>query len=240
MKYTTTIYSLLLFVTSCANEIKPLAFETETITKNFEASIEISFDKVKDKSNAAQLINKEIEKQIIYAIPNSEKRMTLEEAINGFDLDYITFKDTFEEQSEPWMLIIETELMFQSEELITIGISSYSNTGGAHGNDMIRLLNFNPLTGQLLPFDAIIKNKDEFERLAEGYFKKAMIKDELTTNDFFFGDPFHLPENFGFSDDGLILLYNTYEIASYNQGYTEFTIPFKNVADYLKINLHTF
>jgi hypothetical protein len=54
--------------------------------------------------------------------------------------------------------------------------------------------------------------------------------------DFFFGKPFQLPENIGFSDDGLVLLYNVYEVASFNQGYTEFVIPFEDIASYLKLN----
>ena len=45
-----------------------------------------------------------------------------------------------------------------------------------------------------------------------------------------------LPENIGFSDEGVILLYNVYEIAPYSEGITEFTIPFEEVLKYIKIN----
>ena len=54
--------------------------------------------------------------------------------------------------------------------------------------------------------------------------------------DYFFGEPFHLPDNIGYSEEGLILLYNVYEIASYAQGYTEFRIPFSELNTYLKVN----
>ena len=79
---------------------------------------------------------------------------------------------------------------------------------------------------------------DAFYTLAQKHFVKSLEveEDNLTMEDFFFGKPFQLPENIGFSDDGLVLLYNAYEIASYNQGYTEFIIPFDDVESYLKIN----
>ena len=39
----------------------------------------------------------------------------------------------------------------------------------------------------------------------------------------------------GFNENGIILLYNVYEIASYVQGVTEFTIPYAEANPYLKI-----
>ena len=53
--------------------------------------------------------------------------------------------------------------------------------------------------------------------------------------DVFFGKPFQLPENIGYSDDGLVLLYNVYEVASYDQDYIEFVIPFEELGSYLKM-----
>jgi hypothetical protein len=54
--------------------------------------------------------------------------------------------------------------------------------------------------------------------------------------DYFFGKPFHLPENIGYGDEGIILLYNVYEVASYAQGYTEFAIPYDIAESFLKMN----
>ena len=53
--------------------------------------------------------------------------------------------------------------------------------------------------------------------------------------DYFFGEEFHLPANIGYNDEGVLLFYNVYEIASYAVGITEFTIPFEEVEDYLSI-----
>ncbi len=84
----------------------------------------------------------------------------------------------------------------------------------------------------------LIKNITEFKALAETYFIKSLQskQDVLKMEDFFFGKPFQLPENIGYSEDGLVILYNVYEVASYAQGYTEFVIPFEAAASYLKVN----
>ena len=109
--------------------------------------------------------------------------------------------------------------------------------GGAHGNDKIKFLNLNAKTGEVLNQNDIIENSSGFKALAEKHFVASLEtkEDRLKMEDFFFGKPFQLPENIGFSDDGLVLLYNVYEVASYAQGYTEFVIPFEDVTPFLKL-----
>jgi hypothetical protein len=136
-----------------------------------------------------------------------------------------------------WELNIETEITYQSKEIITIAISTYEFKGGAHGNDKIEFLNLNGKTGAVLNQNDIIKNINDFKILAETHFVKSLENEDkdLKMEDFFFGKPFQLPENIGFSEDGLVILYNVYEVASYDQGYTEFVIPFEDVDSYLKV-----
>ena len=236
MKKIISIFSLLLIIVSCKNEVKPLVFETEVISQSFDANIEIAFNRVKGKSIIANSINTTIEKELIKTIPNSETYKSLNEALDAFNEQYKTFSKEFEEESQPWELNIETEIVYESQEVITLVLSSYSDTGGAHGNDRIQLLNFNTNTGTLYSKSEIINDIPKFKILAESYFLKNLESEGLNISEFFFGKPFQLPENFGFSEEGLILVYNVYEIASYSQGYTEFVIPFEEAANYLKIN----
>lgn len=228
--------SLLLIITSCKNDVKPLTFKNEVISSSFAANIEIAFDKVEGNSDIAKAINTSLQNEFIKAIPNSENFTTLDEALKSFDNQYKTFTSDFNEESKPWDLIIETEIVYQSDNVITIVLSSYSDTGGAHGNDSISLLNFNPKTGTLYKLSDLVNDMAAFKTLAESYFVKNLNSENLTLSEFFFGESFQLPENIGFSDDGLIMLYNVYEIAAYDQGYTEFVIPFEAASAFLKIN----
>lgn len=227
---------MLFLLFSCEDEIKPLEFETISIKKEFEADIEVYIDKAKPNSEIAEKINKNIELSIANSIPISEenKSTTLEEALTAFDEDFKSFKANFEDSEQRWALAIETELLYKTETIISMGLSIYSDTGGAHGNDTIQFLNFNPETGDLLTNDNLIIDMEGFKQLAESFFLDYMKNEGSDVSEFFFGKPFQLPENIGFNDEGVVLLYNQYEIASYNQGYTEFVIPMDKARRFLK------
>lgn len=236
------IFSLLFFLlilNSCNSEFKPATFKTTSIDKGFEADINATYDKAEGNNELSKTINFNIEQGIINTLGDATKKTNLEVILADFNNEYLDFKNDFPDTLESvWELHIETEKTYQSEEVITVAISTYEFKGGAHGNDKIKFLNLDAKTGKTLDRDAIINNIDNFKNLAKTHFVKSleMEDDNLKIEDFFFGKPFQLPENIGFSDDGLVFLYNVYEVASFDQGYTEFVIPFEDVATYLKVN----
>lgn len=224
---------------SCNSEIKPISFETTVIEIPSEADISISIDKAIGNSELSKTINLQIEEAIISTLSEATKKTSLNSVLADFNKEYVDFKTDFPESSDPrWELFIETENIFQSEAIITIAISTYEFQGGAHGNDKIVLLNLDAKTGKVLNHNDIININEKFNSIAEKHFKNSLAQSDRqsTMKDYFFGKSFQLPENMGFSEDGLILLYNTYEVASYAQGYTEFVIPFEEIDELLKVD----
>jgi hypothetical protein len=204
-----------------------------------EADISISIDEAIGKSELSKTINFQIEEAIISTLSEASKKTNLNSVLADFNKEYVDFKTDFPESSDPrWELFVETEKIYQSEAIITIAISTYEFQGGAHGNDKIVLLNLDAKTGKVLNHNEIININDKFNSIAEKHFKNSLAQSDSqsTIQDYFFGKSFQLPENMGFSEDGLILLYNTYEIASYAQGYTEFVIPFEEIDDLIKVD----
>ena len=84
----------------------------------------------------------------------------------------------------------------------------------------------------------MINDTITLKKIAKTYFIEDLKSQEenLNIEDYFYGKSFQLPENIGYSEEGLIMLYNTYEIASYAQGYTEFVIPFEDVNSIINFN----
>jgi hypothetical protein len=227
-----------IILNSCNSEFKPATFKTTTIDTDYEADISATYDKAVGNDELSKIINFNIEKAIIKTLSDAVKKTNLESILKDFNAEYISFKNDFPDESDAvWELIIETEKIYQSDDVITVAISTYEFKGGAHGNDKIKFLNLNAKTGDILSRNDIIKNIDDFKKIAEYHFLKSLEnkEDDLKIGDFFFGKPFQLPENIGFSDDGLVLLYNVYEVASYSQGYTEFAIPFNDIKDFLLV-----
>lgn len=230
------LYLTLFF--SCSNETKTVSFENNSYENHYEADISVSIDEAIGNSEVSKIINFKIKEAIISTLSDVTKKTSLESVLKDFNNEFIEFKKQFPEASHPaWELHIETEKVYQSEEIITLSINTYEFKGGAHGNDKIKFLNLNANTGEVYKLSDIINNSDGFKALAKDHFLKSIDADKENNQieDYFFGKPFQLPENIGFSDDGLVFLYNVYEVASYDQGYTEFVIPFNAVESYLKV-----
>lgn len=239
MKRIISFFAFLIVLTSCNSEFKPATFETIDVDVAYDAQISATYSKAKGTSELSHTINTNVENAIIKALSPLENTDDLKDVLKAFNTEYLDFKNEFSEESEPaWELQIETELTYQSAEVLTIAISTYEFKGGAHGSDQIQFLNLDAKTGKVLSRNEIIKDIESFKALAQQVFVNSLSnkKDNLKMEDFFFGEPFHLPENIGFSEDGLVLLYNVYEVASYDQGYTEFVIPFSECESYLKVH----
>lgn len=226
-----------ILVSSCVQE-KLFEFNETAIDKDDPVTIQVIYSKINNDSDVSTKINNTIESTLAQQIAFFEEDtedLSLEDAISQFEDRFVSFKNDFEDNAAPWEVIINSEVVFQSIYVITIAVDSYSFTGGAHGNSVITLLNFDPETGNLYTQDEIFKKSSDLDVLVEKYFKKESASknnDEV----YFFGEDFRLPENVGFNEEGIIFLYNTYEIASYAQGITEFTIPYAEIYNYLNIN----
>ena len=237
MKSIVPLFFIFIVFAACNTEFKPYETESSSIDNSFSATIEVNYETFKGGSTA-EAMNAVIKNTMISSISNStdaSESKSLEAALEAFDNEYISFISDFPDSNQQWELIIESEIVYQSEEIITVAINTYQDKGGAHGNDTITLLNFNPVNGSVLKPEDYILNMTGFKSTVETYFFKIVKNNSDFENaeDYFFGEDFHLPNNMGFSEEGIILLYNVYEIASYAQGYTEFTIPYEEISPYL-------
>lgn len=231
--------AILFVLFSCVKEI-PFEFEETAIEKKEPVTIEVIYPKLNDDSDVSSKINKTIESSLAEQIAFFEEEvdnLTLNDAITQFENRFVSFKNDFEANAAPWEVIINSEIVFQSLYVITISIDSYTFTGGAHGNSVITLLNFDPNTGNLYTQDDVFKPSKDFTELVKIYFKtETESKNNNIQNDNFFGEDFRLPENIGFNEEGVIFLYNTYELSSYAEGITEFTIPYNEISKFVNIN----
>lgn len=235
------IFLIFIILISCAVEAK-LIFKEYSLSKTEHAIIDINYPRAEGLEPTANVINTTIETYIAEQINMSEDSLTslsIDAVVKQFDHEYIVFKEEFPESVQKWEALIDSEVTYESIELICVAVNSYLDTGGAHGNSYIEFLNFNPENGSTLELTDLINNIKEFTSLVEQFY---LDETEEVTNsegfgDSFFGKGFQLPESIGFSDEGIIILYNTYELASYSQGITEFTIPYEEASSFLKFGL---
>jgi hypothetical protein len=226
---------LSLYAFNCKEETSITIIESNFTSKNNEF-VQVNIPFISNESDVTKLINSAISKTVISSLqigePDDLTSETIEESITKFNDEYNDFINDFPESSQLWEAEIDGEAMFQSEDIISIAITSYVNTGGAHGNLNISFLNFDVETGRSISNIDLFKDIESFKQIAKTHFDKV-IENE---GDVFDINTFKLPANIGFSDEGIILLYNTYEVAPYSTGIIEFEIPYNEIDSFLVFN----
>ncbi|UPS92425.1 DUF3298 and DUF4163 domain-containing protein [Bizionia sp. M204] len=234
MQRSIVLLSLIFLIFSCEDEETKITFSEKNFTTNQNKIVEINIPQAEGIEAVKNNINTSIEAMVSASLNLDEdsvaKSMSVSESIDKFNSEYASFKSEFPESALEWEAQIDGEIMYQSEAVISVVITNYLNTGGAHGSLVVSFLNFDALTGQLLKNEQLFNDMNAFKTVAEDYFNDQIAdKKEL----YFEPDNFVLPQNIGFNDTGVILLYNSYEVAPYSTGLTEFTIPFDDLVPYL-------
>ncbi|OBX23513.1 MULTISPECIES: DUF3298 and DUF4163 domain-containing protein [Bizionia] len=234
MQRSIVLLSLIFLVFSCEDEETKITFSEKNFTTNQNKIVEINIPQAEGAEAVKNNINASIEAMVSASLNLDEdsvaKNMSISESIDKFNSEYASFKSEFPESALEWEAQIDGEIMYQSEAVISVVITNYLNTGGAHGSLVVSFLNFDALTGQSLKNEQLFNDMNAFKTVAEDYFNDQIAdKKEL----YFEPDNFVLPQNIGFNETGVILLYNSYEVAPYSTGLTEFTIPFDDLVPYL-------
>ncbi|MFD0834594.1 DUF3298 domain-containing protein [Mariniflexile aquimaris] len=230
------LFVLSLFILFACNEDPKTAFTEINITTDTNTLVEANIPSAVGGTLITNGINAEINTVVMAALQvgdaDSLTTKSIEESINLFNDEYKAFNKDFPDSTLPWEAQIDGEILYESPKIITVAITSYVNTGGAHGNTKITFLNFDAQTGKRLRNTELLKDVEGFNKIAKAYLKDALKEEEVL----FDADSFQLPENIGYTMEGLVLLYNTYEIASYATGLIEFTIPYEKANNYLVFN----
>lgn len=237
-----SIYLLLaLMLIGCAEE-DAVTFEPYTISsENCQncSNISIAIPRALGQGKLSETINSALREELIALLNFDEESdaQTIEEAVDAFKKDYKELNDKFPEESMPWEAKIKGGLTYESKQLLTIKLESYLFTGGAHGYSTVRFLNFDKLQGVELEQRDLFSNAKKFEDFAEIAFRRQeniALDDLINSTGFMFEtEQFTLPENIGYTEEGILLFYEPYEIASYADGAILLTLPFKDVNEFL-------
>jgi len=238
-----------LLVFSCKKEA-PIVLISENFTEEFTgncksddcAKVTVDYIKVIGNKEVVDRINFTIGNAIIYFLKSDDEKniraTVIAEAANLFIKRSEKDKKEFSEMSS-YLAELSVYNSYSSSDILSIKTAFYSYTGGAHGNRITKFLNFNPTTGNLMGISSIVKDKTAFTKFAETIFRsinKIPETDPINSTGFWFeNDKFYLSESVGFSNEGVIIYYNQYEIASYAEGAIEVLIPWEKASPFLLI-----
>jgi len=143
----------------------------------------------------------------------------------------------------PFQVAVKGSVLLNKPGVLSVRMDAHLFFGGAHGLDPIKLFVFNSNTGSQLKLADIFVPKfaTRLNSLINRAFRR---KHGLSTMDQldqpkgnFFGlsvKQLNYTNNFALSNDGMIFVYNEYEIAAYANGPTEILIPWNELHPLLK------
>lgn len=139
-----------------------------------------------------------------------------------------------------WYQEKKDSVQVQTDSYIGFSSNFESFTGGAHGVYYRFYNNYDLKQNKELFLDDIISQNyiEELTRTAEEIFRKqeGISKTHSLTDGYFFENGvFNLPSNFILQPEGILFLYNIYEIKPYVSGETKLLIPYKFLQ-----NMYTF
>ncbi|MGB5818578.1 MAG: DUF3298 domain-containing protein [Saonia sp.] len=239
-------YLFIIFALFSCKDIDKLTFEPI----NFNAGsceacpkVSVTVPNALEDSKLADAINNALKEEVISLLTFDDEinATTITEAITSFKNGFQELKNIYPEEAIGWEAKIEGKVSYESTTMLTIELSSYLFTGGAHGYSAIRFLNFNKKEGAELEDWELFESKKDFIRFAEAKFR---IQEDIpqdspinSTGFMFEKNEFYLPENIGFTKDGIQLHYNQYDVASYADGPIVLTLPYNEVKNYLSLKI---
>lgn len=162
-----------------------------------------------------------------------------DELLTSFMSSYKDLLQEFPDDAIGWEANGSSAISYQNLKFVNIKIEYYIYTGGAHGYSGTKSLVFDRKTGKTLSHTDIFNDIDKFTIFSEQKFKEKFgikLKAPINSTGLMFENEFfELPETLLFTEKGLTLFYNIYEIASYADGPQELTISYEEAKPFLKI-----
>lgn len=190
-------------------------------------------------SSVSRTIAKKIDLYVSMGNPEAEGK-SMKEIGSGFIGDFEDFNKEMPDQAMGWHYVSDIKVEQLIDTLLTLSATEEYFTGGAHGGYGTYYANIDPRTGKDFSMPDFFKPgyEDSLVHIAEQEFRKVRDlspEDSFQENYFEFpDDKFQLNSNFGFTKEGLVFYYNSYEIAAYAAGPTEVLIPYARLKRILK------
>ncbi len=246
-----TIIALLLcfLVVNCA-EKTALSFQQQTFSEQELAECEttacpeirLNYLEAKGSEPFATVINDSVYQFLIRVLHIGDPDQpitatTVSEASKEFINTYRMHLAEFPDMPAAYEVEATVSESFQDEQYLSLETTQYTYTGGAHGYGSTSFLLFDRETETALRFKDVISDWEAFQQYVETEFRKQYeipLQGAINANGFWFeNDTFYISESIGLTEEGILMIYNPYEIASYAEGAITLELPWKDIQPYI-------
>lgn len=187
----------------------------------------------------SRVVSKRIDAAVSLGNPESQGQ-SMEQIGKIFIQDYDDFKSEIPDAFGGWHYTAKVEVEVLTDSLLSLSVHDEYYTGGAHGGSGVYFINIDPRTGDEFTLDNFFKPgyNEALTELGNQVFRQMRnLSDTSSLSENYFEfpeDKFQLNKNYGFTQEGVVFFYNSYEIAPYAAGPTEVVIPYKDVKEWIR------
>lgn len=216
--------------------------DTSGLSNNYATAV-LKYPEIKEATSQYIMdnLNNFVRANVLTALFKEGEYKTPEFFMENFLKEYSKFnEDKPSDMPSIWTIERIVDITYESPKVVSFSFYETSFLGGAHPNTNIFYTPFNLLTGvQLYKNDVFIEGYEaKLTAIAEKKFReeKELTPDaNLEEADFNFKDnKFALNSNFGFTKEGIIFYFNSYEIAPYALGPTAIELKYGEIKELLK------
>ncbi|MGG3571621.1 DUF3298 and DUF4163 domain-containing protein [Bacillus gobiensis] len=206
--------SILLFAASLSFHPKAEAHPRENVivdTKYYKDIKELKYPQVRIVGN-----------------PSFERKIN-NDFTNYIKKSYKAYKDNLEAAKkygyEP-QYQSDFDVKYNKNNKLSILTSDYIFTGGAHGNTVVQSFNYDLLKKNRVKLDDILTNQQKFAKVTDYVYQYAKARPNIFYPDLKKEDvKINKNTAFFFTDDGIALVFQQYDIAPYVSGNQVIVIP---------------
>ena len=201
------------------------------------ATISLEYPEVTGPHQVRDSLNAAIRAVLLDQPPAGSASDGIDSVIAAFLAEYQEFVSATPEYSTRWYDRRLMHVVTDTLGVFSLALEVDTYQGGAHPNRRVRYVNFDATTGrQMAGFFGNGRNDSLLAR-AERAFRsvRGMPSGESFQGAGFWfeNDMFALPNNALITPTGIRFYYNSYEVAPYVMGPTEFELPFLSLSDIL-------
>jgi hypothetical protein len=157
-----------------------------------------------------------------------------------FEMNREAYNPEFSAATFSWEKIFSFSVGRNNGNVLSLGFTTYAFTGGAHGMQVNTVQNFDLVTGKAIELADMVdtSNYKELETILTNALKKELnlqLQDSLSNHGFFVNSISPLA-NVWMLNEGLVFVYNPYEIAPYSFGSTKVSVPYTEIKHLLRDN----
>lgn len=221
-----------------ANDIFTIEEKTDNENnKFFKADIKYPYLKIKSNYNKKDDTQTKIIQNINSAISN-----TVTTAKDKIEKDSEEYKKSYEADSNKdntikyqYEAIYNYKIAYNKNNILSIPLTMYEFTGGAHGLTNIKSFNYDLVKEKELKLEDLFKANSNYKEVINNHIKEEISKQP---ENYFQGqDGFSSikdNQDFYISDEGIVIYFSLYDIAPYSSGIPMFTITWDEIIDYLE------